>query len=203
MTKTHSSKDEIANLLLNTNIHYDRLFYIFEFKGNSVKSSILSELAQILTNRMIQQLDGYAKKYVAAIGQKRPIQTDSRDYTDRYLPLISSTERLSLLNTIKSIWLLDHLDIVIATIEYVKEKIWNTDDYELKHAFMSSLLKLYHNTKHQETRDYVIQFIICYITNNVPGFSPCFSDFKALREYNRGDLPSQLENAINALDKIE
>ena len=208
VTKTHSSKDEIANLLLNTNIHYDRLFDIFEidifeFKDNSVKSSILSELAQILTNRMIQQLDGYAKKYVAAIGQKRPIQTDSRDYTDRYLPLISSTERLSLLNTIKSIWLLDHLDIVIATIEYVKEKIWNTDDYELKHAFMSSLLKLYHNTKHQETRDYVIQFIICYITNNVPGFSPCFSDFKALREYNRGDLPSQLENAINALDKIE
>jgi hypothetical protein len=139
-----------------------------------------------------------------------PVNTNhsivSYDYRNHYLPLIASANnREKLLKLIANdIWLVDDASVAALILNFASS-IFHSDDFELRSAMVVSLLKSFHCTSSDRTRDMVIQYLKQYFNMDFD-FKPSKEEFIAVyKEYTYNDLPVSFWNiytdGIKALDQ--
>jgi serine/threonine protein kinase len=200
VNKTKLEREKVIQLLFTAQDASDHAFDGYFFANKSIEKEIIAQVNDIVMDRISEKLGEHAD--LSVIDKKMTINENSYDYRNQYKPLITAKSRKQMLDAIDNkVWLNDELDIAIDLMRFGREHVWNTDDDELRNSFMDSLLKMYHYANKQETKDYIIQYVVCFFSNKVPGVSPCFSEFKALLKYverydNKKSLPTQIQNAL-------
>ncbi len=123
----------------------------------------------------------------------------SYDYVHHYESMIraSKRSRSDLLNSIENdIWLIDDFDVLKLVIGFAK-KVFSSDDYKLRAAFVGSLLKIYHYAKQNQTRELAISFLVSYFNGTIPPYKPSAAELiSAYTTYTFNDLPEAFWNAF-------
>ncbi len=196
-SKTHVKREKLVKMLFNDPDMNDSVFDDYMFASPAEKTKVLEEVKSIMINQFCDSLNPFADECAQVFEQTAVLNKSSYDYQSHFEQMASQRSRKALLEKIANdLWLIDDLDVAMEVIKYGKLHVWNSDDYGLRKTFMEALLKIYHYANKPATKLYVIQYVVCFISNRVSGLSPCLSEISALRNYSRDDLPRQLVNAL-------
>ena len=214
----HSINELISKMHITKTEFIDTLFYRWGKEPGELSPSVIwpdikyegdfnSDIYEYLILPYLNQIEAFANiHYDESVENKiiaYGIDKSSYDYNHHYMPFIkTANNRISLNRNIQEdIWLIDRLDITAKLIQFGKENILSTYDYELRRNFIDALLKIYHYASPPVTKEYVINFIAAFLSNKIQGCTPRTDEIIIFFKYSRerDDLPSELIDALKVL----
>ena len=131
---------------------------------------------------------------------------NSYDYTHHYQAMMNVMDnRKEVLERIQnSIWLIDDYEVMVLTLKFA-DSVFSSNDFELRAAFVESLLKIYHYAKVAKTRQLAIDYLSSYFDGAFSPHTPEKREFiRVYSGYTYNDLPDSFWDAyLRSFEKLD